>query len=100
MIQCCLYKMLLLFNEKVLVLDVLAALEQKIQSMMYRSEDRVWNCSICSKRSKSKTDVTRHIEASHLEDHPGFNCEVCGEVVKSRNALRQHRSMKHTGYSY
>lgn len=89
-----------IFNEKVLLLDVLAALEQKIQSMMYRSDDRAWNCSICGKSSKSKTDVTRHIEASHLEDHPGFNCDVCGEVVKSRNALRQHRSMKHSGYNY
>jgi len=80
--------------------DAIAALELRIQSMMYRSEDRAWHCAVCGKSSKSKTDVTRHIEASHLDDHPGFNCDVCGEVVTSRNALRQHRSMKHSGYNF
>jgi predicted RNA-binding Zn-ribbon protein involved in translation (DUF1610 family) len=42
-----------------------------------------------------KTDIFRHIEAQHLEHHPGFACPLCGEVARTRNGLRQHRSLKH-----
>ena len=76
------------------VLEVLAVLEARISGMMWKDEDKTWNCSICGKISKSKTDITRHIEGLHL-DHPGFKCDVCGEVVKSRNAMRQHKTNRH-----
>jgi len=74
--------------------DLLAVLEARISGMMWKDEDKSWNCSVCGKISKSKTDITRHIEGLHL-DHPGFKCDTCGEVVKSRNALRQHKSNRH-----
>jgi len=79
---------------KFLVLELLAVLEARISGMMWKDEDKSWNCSVCGKISKSKTDITRHIEGLHL-DHPGFKCDACGEVVKSRNALRQHKSNRH-----
>jgi len=74
--------------------ELLAVLEARISGMMWKDEDKSWNCSVCGKISKSKTDITRHIEGLHL-DHPGFKCDTCGEVVKSRNALRQHKSNRH-----
>jgi len=74
--------------------DLVAALEARISGMMWKDEDKNWNCSVCGKISKSKTDITRHVEGLHL-DHPGFKCDLCGEVVKSRNALRQHKSNRH-----
>jgi len=74
--------------------ELVAALEARISGMMWKDEEKSWNCSVCGKISKSKTDITRHIEGLHL-DHPGFKCDVCGEVVKSRNALRQHKSNRH-----
>ena len=65
-----------------------------VSGMMWKDEDKSWNCGVCGKISKSKTDITRHVEGLHL-DHPGFKCDLCGEVVKSRNALRQHKSNRH-----
>ena len=76
------------------VLELVAALEARISGMMWKDEDKNWNCSVCGKISKSKTDITRHVEGLHL-DHPGFKCDLCGELVKSRNALRQHKSNRH-----
>lgn len=65
--------------------------------MMFKTEDeagKYWRCSQCGKKSVGKTDITRHIEATHL-DHPGFSCDLCGETVRTRNALRQHRTLRH-----
>jgi len=63
--------------------------------MMYRGEDKTWHCTVCGKASTLKTDVRRHVEAMHIEDHPGLSCEICGVVVKSRHALMRHKSAKH-----
>merc|ERR1711935_1238575 len=72
--------------------DMLGLLDDQIQSMMHRNIDTGhWICSKCGKSATGKTDITRRIEAVHLEDHPGFSCTLCGEVVRTRNALRQHR---------
>ena len=62
--------------------------------MMFYS-DYQWHCSMCQKGSTSKTDIFRHVESTHIDNHPGYECDLCGEIVKSRNALRQHRSNKH-----
>jgi len=75
--------------------DLLALLDAQIEAMMFRTDDKIWHCVHCDKRSVGKTDITRHIEATHLENHPGFPCELCGEIVKTRNALRQHKASRH-----
>ena len=66
--------------------------------MMFRIElesgKKYWKCSQCGKQAFSKTDITRHIEAAHL-DHPGFACDICEETIRTRNALRQHRALRH-----
>jgi len=74
--------------------DMLSQLDAQISSMMYKG-DRVWHCSVCDRTSKGKINISRHIEATHLENHPGFSCEICGETVSTRNALRQHRADRH-----
>ena len=70
------------------------SLDAQITSMMFR-EEKMWHCSVCGKSSTSKTDISRHIEGTHITNHPGLECDVCGEKLKSRNALRQHRALKH-----
>jgi len=74
--------------------DIFTQLDAQISSMMYRG-DKAWHCAVCEKTSPGKINITRHIEATHLENHPGLNCDVCGETVKNRNALRLHRAAKH-----
>jgi len=74
--------------------DILSQLDAQISSMMYKT-DQAWHCGVCDRTSKGKINISRHIEATHLENHPGLNCDICGETVRTRNALRQHKSDRH-----
>ena len=75
--------------------EVSDRIEEYISSMMYQSETRSWICSECGKESKLKTDITRHVEAKHITNHPGYRCNYCGEYSKTKNALRVHISTRH-----
>ena len=90
-IHCPLARFIILIN---LCLDVFYQLDAQINTMMYKS-DKAWHCSVCEKTSLGKSNISRHIEATHLENHPGLNCDICGETAKSRNALRVHIAAKH-----
>jgi uncharacterized C2H2 Zn-finger protein len=78
-----------------IVSDLFAQLDAQIENMMVRGDDRIWQCEQCDKSSVFKNDITRHIEAVHLQNHPGITCDLCGEIVKTRNALRQHKNSRH-----
>merc|ERR1712107_582661 len=80
--------------------ELFAALDRQIFAMMERTLDKLWRCIECGKTATGKSDVTRHIEAIHLQGHPGFVCQLCGEAVKTRNAMRQHRKLKHSQIMY
>ena len=71
-------------------LDVLAVIEAQISSLMYQNEAKMWICSVCCKASPGKTNIIRHIEAMHIENHPGYSCDYCIYSTKSRDAMRQH----------
>ena len=71
-------------------LDVSAIIEAQIASLMYQNEAKMWICSVCFKESPGKTNITRHIEALHIENHPGYRCDYCNYSTKSRDAMRQH----------
>ena len=73
----------------IIIVDPLAVIEEQIQQNMYFSGFS-WSCNICGKSSKSKTDITRHIEAKHIENHPGYTCGYCDYSTKSRDAMRHH----------
>ena len=72
----------------------LAMIEEQIKQNMFFSGEN-WSCSICGKSSKSKRDISRHVESLHVMNHPGYKCDFCDYIAKSRNALRQHRSVHH-----
>lgn len=74
--------------------DILSQIDVQINSMMYKSQ-KGWHCSMCEKTSSGKINITRHIEATHINNHPGLACDLCGEFAKSRNALRMHKTKKH-----
>ena len=81
------------YNSKIcnhICLDVSALIEAQIASLMYQNEAKMWICSVCYKESPGKTNITRHIEAMHIENHPGYSCDYCDHSTKSRDGMRQH----------
>ena len=77
------------------VSELFAQLDAQIENMMVRSDSKIWYCKNCEKCSNFKNDIRRHIEAVHLQNHPGITCDLCGEIVKTRNALSQHKNARH-----
>jgi len=55
---------------------------------------KIWRCLECHKESHLKTDISRHVEASHIS-HPGFDCQFCFKNCKTRDALRCHVNKYH-----
>ena len=84
-----------LWNKMCSCLDVSTSIEVQIASLMYQNEAKNWVCSVCFKESTGKTNITRHIEAMHIENHPGYCCDYCNYSTKSRDALRQHINKAH-----
>lgn len=78
-----------------LFLELSEAIEKQILSMMFQTPTKFWKCLVCSKESKSKVDICRHVESVHITDHPGYNCSYCYAHVKSKNALRLHMKRLH-----
>ena len=50
---------------------------------------KVFCCVICQKVTRQKQEISRHIEASHIETKP-FPCSLCGALLKSRRVLHTH----------
>jgi uncharacterized C2H2 Zn-finger protein len=76
----------------------LAYLDGLIAPHMMRVHDdvgrAVWRCLDCLKEFKLKGDMTRHVEAFHIE-HPGLSCELCEKVLKTRESMRSHMNNVH-----
>lgn len=71
----------------------LLAVEEKVQSMLERNENRVFGtraaaCKVCGKEGKYQ-NIKRHIEANQLEAVFSFPCNLCGKISRSRNAQPQ-----------
>ena len=79
------------------VSGVLQELDEKVKSMMERSENLIQNgrfkertkiCKVCGKEGQGIA-IRDHIEANHLEGI-ALPCNVCGKELRSRNSLRRH----------
>ena len=79
----------------IFVLDILAQLDARIASLLGRANDKSWFCKSCGKASLIKQEMSRHIEAYHIENHPGVKCDICGMISKTRHALIVHTTRKH-----
>ena len=69
-----------------------------VQSKMVRevteTGEIVFRCLECGHRSKRSADLSKHIEAKHVESG-GYNCPHCNKFCPSLNALRTHVSRSH-----
>ena len=67
-------------------------LDEKISEMI-SVVDGIFTCSVCSKTSKLKKDLKKHIEL-HFEGL-SFPCMHCDKSFRSRNLLQNHISRFH-----
>jgi hypothetical protein len=61
-----------------------------ISSNMWK-QDKLWYCQKCSYSSNHKGHVFEHVEAKHIEHHPGYECSYCGLLMYNKSRLRKHK---------
>ena len=80
----------------------LEALDEKVKSMMERSENRIKTgsrqttaliCKVCGKEGQ-RHHIIEHIEANHLEGI-SIPCDHCGKAFGARVNLKQHKARSH-----
>ena len=72
-----------------------AAVQSKmVKEMDVNGEVVVWRCVECDHVSKRSGDLTKHIQAKHMQS-PGFHCQYCDKFCPSKNALTSHVSRNH-----
>ena len=62
-------------------LDKLVA-EHMVKSTDPSQGKAMWSCIDCGKTSRLKNDMSKHVEAQHI-NHPGLMCEFCEKVLKT-----------------
>ena len=74
----------------------LEELEERVKSMMEKSQNRTVDgsrfadrCKVCGKEGKAR-DIKDHIEANHLQGII-IPCNLCDKTFRSRNGLRLHK---------
>ena len=63
--------------------------------MTVHSSERPFQCIICSKSSKTKDDLLRHMKTTHSNERPHV-CESCGKSFKEKGILKRHMLL-HSG---
>ena len=74
---------------KVYMNNDLKELDEKIESMIEK-QDNKWTCKVCGKKAtQGKSDIRNHIEGKHIEgvSHP---CKHCDKTFRSRHSVVNH----------
>merc|ERR1712226_218624 len=88
------YNHAIVTNEQIISNTFTRDLNEKIDSLIVRTEDRLWSCRSCGKTMKIRKDLTRHIESIHI-DGLELPCNNCEKILGSRDALRSHKYRVH-----
>ena len=67
--------------------DLDAMIAQSMSQVVDEAGTRLWNCNLCNRTNKDKTDIRRHMEKHFKVKH---NCPHCDKQASSREALRVH----------
>lgn len=79
-------------------------LDLRIQQLMSRGQDGVWQCHHCEYTTKARQGMVNHIESRHVESN-GVACQFCPRVCPTRHAmqmhvLRQHQAQQQVWYVF
>jgi len=64
-----------------------AMIAQSMSQVVDENGSRLWNCNLCNRTNKDKTDIRRHMEKHFKVKH---SCPHCEKQASSREALRVH----------
>ena len=70
-------------------------MDRIIQSKIMAHSANEFQCKDCLHVSRTKQNLSVHIEANHVRDHPGVSCDMCGKTCTTRDALRKHMVRYH-----
>ena len=85
-----------LFNIFFLLFTELQGEETALQTMedyITRNNMGTYWCKGCGQHACSRKDLTRHIEAKHLNNI--YNCKYCGFTINTRYGLQRHLNKQH-----
>jgi uncharacterized C2H2 Zn-finger protein len=68
-------------------------LKDRINSMIERTGEGVYSCTVCGKINRSKKDLGRHVE-THIEG-VSYPCNLCEKISRSSMGLINHVSRHH-----
>jgi len=69
-------------------------LDLRIQQLMSRSPDGVWQFHRCEYTTKARQGMVNHIESRHVESS-GVACHFCPKVCPTRHAMQMHVLRQH-----
>ena len=65
---------------------------KEVQNLLVKGQTSSW-CTACGYTAPSSNDVSRHIEAKHLDLR--LECKFCPNVFRTRLNLSRHLKKKH-----
>jgi len=71
-------------------------MDKIIQSKIMAHSANEFQCVDCLHVSKTKQNLSVHIEANHVKGHPGVICSICSKVCTTRDAHRKHMVRYHS----
>ena len=71
------------------------SLDMVIHSKILTISQNEYRCIECGHVCKTKQNISGHIEANHVENHPGVICKICTKICTTRDALRKHMVRYH-----
>ena len=66
---------------------------QTMEDYITRNNMGTYWCKGCGQHACSRKDLTRHIEAKHLNNI--YNCKYCGFTINTRYGLQRHLNKQH-----
>ena len=66
-----------------------------LYSYMVDKPDGHYECTICKKQAKYRSNLKKHIENINFPGVYQYSCKVCGETLPTANKLNHHMNRNH-----
>lgn len=63
--------------------------------MVFHYDEFYFECNVCSKQTKSRSDIVKHVRTHKDKDVKPFKCRLCPKAFTDQSALNNH-SKTHT----